>query len=156
MPPLKIRLNRPGWRARPYNRRVGLILGGLPQGRPRSLDQLQFQGLENGAGTVAHAELAQHMRNVVFHRALGEVERVCDLAVAIATCKELQDLDLALGQRVRVRKAIEIELRQLAPAAEVLGERRQNQISAGRKSADGVRKAGQGDILEQEPLGPYP
>src|SRR5213595_3692291 len=60
---------------------------------------LRPDGVGDGLTTAARSELAQDRRHVVLDGALGEKEPVGDLRVPGAFTDELQDLELACGER---------------------------------------------------------
>src|SRR6185312_4167421 len=66
-------------------------------GPGKASDDAQLQCLQHRAGTVAHAELGQDVGNVILDRALGHLERIGDLLVAVTAGQQPQDLGLALG-----------------------------------------------------------
>src|SRR6266699_1366166 len=63
-----------------------------------ALQQAKFSGFQSRLSTVAHPQLAQDVAEVVLDGATGDVEGLTDLAIGSATCKQSQDLSLALGQ----------------------------------------------------------
>src|ERR1051326_3709928 len=62
------------------------------------LQQPKFSGFQSRLSTVAHPQLAQNVAEVVLDGAPCYVEGLTDLAIGSATCKQSQDLSLALGQ----------------------------------------------------------
>ena len=68
---------------------------------------------EGGLCAVAQIQLAEDIRDVVLDRALGDEERLADLAVARAARQEAENLALAVGQFVRSWRAEGMRLRRL-------------------------------------------
>src|SRR5690606_36424475 len=93
-------------------------------------DQLQLEGLQDRAGPVAHAQLAEDVGDVVLDGALGHAEGIGDLLVGEAGGHQAQDLGLAVGERVRAVQADEIVAHVLQAREQALGHRRLDQRAA--------------------------
>src|SRR6185437_13024389 len=73
-------------------------------------DDAQLECLQHRTRAVTHAELGQDVGNVVLDRALGHLERIGDLLVAVTAGQQSQDLGLALGERIGLLQAGELVL----------------------------------------------
>lgn len=105
------------------------------------LDQSELERLERGARPVAHSELGEDGGEVVLHRALGDRQRLRDLAVAVAAGDQPQDLDFALGERIGGRQAVELPAHAARRGEQALGERRLDDRLAARHGADALGEA---------------
>src|SRR5690606_29095598 len=109
-------------------------------------DQLQLEGLQDRAGPVAHAQLAEDVGDVVLDGALGHAEGIGDLLVGEAGGHQAQDLGLAVGERVRAVQADEIVAHVLQAREQALGHRRLDQRAAAGHRADGAHQLLQRDV----------
>ena len=67
------------------------------------LEQVEFVRARDRLRAAAHGELAEEMVDVRFHRADGDDQRLRDLRVGFASRNQLQNLALALGERLDER-----------------------------------------------------
>ncbi|GGD33641.1 hypothetical protein GCM10010915_12530 [Microbacterium faecale] len=61
-------------------------------------DQAALQGAQHRLRAVAGTELDQEIRDMVLHRALGQVQHLGDLAIAVPTGDEAQHVGFARRQ----------------------------------------------------------
>src|SRR5207245_4076572 len=92
----------------------------------------------------AHAELGEHVRDVVLHRLLREVDALTDLTVGQPLRHEVEDLALL------VRERAELVFRRLGPYAleHAGGDRRVEERLAAPNSANGIDKIRTVDVLQ--------
>ena len=64
------------------------------------LQEAQFLGAYDGLGPVMHAQLAIDAAGVLFDRVEGDDQRLGDVLVRVSLADQVQDLELAIGERI--------------------------------------------------------